>query len=544
MAATRTATQRELFQAAQLNDFQAVGDYLQVLFDEAADMKQPKSPSSRSISPKAMVVKALVEPKSRNTLLHYACDNGNIDACKFLLMCDGMADAFLNEPNAFGHTPLFYAASSGKLPLVKWLISNGADIDMDYSDRQDIAPRDGDLGIFTPLQIACFKGHEDIVNFLVECNASLAGTVRNGKTPLHFATSQNHKQIVFILLEAGADAHACDEEGKTPVDVAPAALLPVLLPEEHGCGTAEAEEADTLETNGVSAEGDDGAEDDDDDGFGHSGRRAAIGSIRTAFGADIARQIRHKSWKNRVQAITDSTLMLQNMGSSSKSCSKMFAGGCEMIVVALQDAVSQVVSSGCTSLLKAVFNEAMGGGIKDFHTAKFHHDQPIIRRISDLLLLRGAGSNEKDASEAVASLLFLICKSTDITRYLTMHISGIIQFTPTAVMTRTPTKPGDGNASTSATSWRLQLVAIKILNTVASQYRLDEASSGLNFNDAIKISTTSLENASVHVRSAAIDLLVQCLLIRCEQSGKLSIHHSMEVVASHVQYRTRRRRLN
>ncbi|KAJ0396182.1 hypothetical protein ATCC90586_010527 [Pythium insidiosum] len=198
---------KELFHAAQQNDFQTVSDYLQaILQDPKDDNGAPRKPRE--------VVRGLIEPKTRNTLLHYACDNGNVDACKYLLMCDGMADAFLNEPNAFGHTPLFYAASNGRLQLVKWLISNGADIDMDYSDRGDVKPREDDLGIFSPLQIACFKGHEDVVNFLVECNATLSGTRRNGKTPLHFASSQNHRSIVRILLEAGKDGNFDDQEAE------------------------------------------------------------------------------------------------------------------------------------------------------------------------------------------------------------------------------------------------------------------------------------------------------------------------------------------
>lgn len=511
---TRSVTQRELFHAAQQNDFKAVVDYLHVILDEAADSSSSEIKSKNGArARKNTVIKTLLEPKTRNSLLHYACDNGNIEACKILLMTDGMSDAFLNEPNAFGHTALFYAASSGKLPLVKWLISNCADIDTDYSDRDDVAPRDGDLGIFTPLQIAAFKGHEDIVNFLVECNASLSGASRNGKTALHFASSQNHKNIVKILLEGGADAHACDDEGKTPVDLAPASLLPVLLPDEHGGGADQDEDDDHVEGKRI----DDDEEDEDDDGFrGKGSKQAAVEAMRAAFGSDVTRQFRDKLWKTRVQAIQDATLTMQNSG-AGKNGAKLFDGACEMIVQAMQDAVSQVVSSCCTGLLKAAFTSAMAGGVHDFHTAKFHQSRPQIKKIADLLLLRGAASNEKDASEAVVSLLFLICKSGDMTRYLTGHITGMIQFTPSTAVMQSPVKTSDTNSST-ATSWRLQLVAIKILNTIASQYRLDDAASGLSFTEAIKISTAALENASVHVRSASIDLLVQCLLIRCEQS--------------------------
>ncbi|DAZ96478.1 TPA: hypothetical protein N0F65_008345 [Lagenidium giganteum] len=491
---TRHVTLKELFHAAQHDDFNAVRDYLQVLLHEQAE---PNSPDDVRA-----VIRSLVEPKTKNTLLHYACDNGNLDACKYFVMCDGMVDIFLNEPNVYGHTPLFYAASSGKLALVKWMISNGADIDTDYSDHQNVSPRDEDQGIFTPLQIACFKGHEDIVNFLVECNAELSGTRRNGKTPLHFASSQNHKAIVRILLEAGADAHACDALGKTPVDVAHSNVLSALLPDQFGPGS------DETKDNGLEAIADD---DDDDDNFTSEGK-IAMDIVRATFGGDVARGLRSKDWKLRVNAVNDANLHFQNE-TSGKNAAKSFDSACEVIILALNDPISQVVSACCTSLLKGAFNTMMND--KSFHTPQFHKDRPRIEEIVGVLLLRGAGSNEKDASEAITCLLFLVCKSMDITRYLTAKITKII-YSPTQQPNGAENAANGGTAG--AVSWRLQLVALKLFNTIASQYRLDHVSSGLNFQDAMKMSTLSLENSSVHVRTAAVDLFVQCLLLRCEQS--------------------------
>ncbi|KAE9011308.1 hypothetical protein PF011_g9423 [Phytophthora fragariae] len=492
------ATLKELFQAAQQDDFDAVRDYLQVALQDEADVNTDSQKAIESI----------VEVKTKNSLLHYACDNGNLDACKYLLMCEGMATAFLNEINAFGHTPLFYAASSGHLPLVKWLISNGADIDTDYSDRSDIDPRDGDLGIFTPLQIACFKGHEGVANFLVECNAELSGTRRNGKTPLHFASAENHPTIVKLLIEAGADVHACDGDGKTPVDVANSAVLSLLLPDEYGAQNAEEKELEA-------ASGDNG--DDDDEFEGDEKTKRCMEGVKGAFGADIARSFRSKTWKTRVIAITDASMCFQNVF-KGKNLVKLFDGACVMMELALQDAVTQVASSCCTSLLKVAFNAAMSE--KDFHTKQFHDERPVIDRIASALLLRGAGSNEKDASEAVTSLLFLICKSVDITRYLTLQISQMMVSSSSAPPLLSPNKQSSAGPTASSTnvSWRHQLVAIKILNAIANQYRMDEHASGLSFANAMKISMLALENSSVHVRTASIDLLVQCLVIRCEES--------------------------
>ncbi|POM74406.1 AGC/PKC protein Kinase [Phytophthora palmivora] len=445
---------KELFQVAQQNDFEAVRDYLQVVLDEDGSQQ---------------TIESIVESKTKNSLLHYACDNGNLEACKYLLMVEGMANAFLNEINAFGHTPLFYAASSGNLSLIKWLISNGADIDTDYSDRSDIVPRDGDLGIFTPLQIACFRGHEGVANFLVECNAEMSGTRRNGKTPLHFASAENHPAIVKLLIEAGADVHACDSEGKTPVDVANSAVLPLLLPDEY----------DTQNGEDNDVECGSGDIDDDDDEFeGDDKTKHGMEGIKNAFGAEIARAFRSKSWKTRVGAITDASTCFQNVF-KRKKLMKLFDGACCLMELALQDAVTQVASSCCTSLLKVAFNAVMSE--KDFHTKEFHEERPVIHRITSGLLLRGAGSNEKDSSEAVSSLLFLICKSSDITRYLTSQITQMMSL---------PDQENGPSTSNVNVSWRHQLVAIKILNAIANQYRLDETASGLRFAQAMKMKGT------------------------------------------------------
>ncbi|KAI9993672.1 hypothetical protein PInf_015965 [Phytophthora infestans] len=448
-------TLKELFQAAQHDDLEAVRDYLQVVLHDEMESNSPSA------------IQAIVEPKTNNSLLHYACDNGNLDACKYLLMCEGFALAFLNEVNSFGHTPLFYAASSGNLSLVKWLVSNGADIDTDYSDRSDIVPRDGDLGIFTPLQIACFRGHEGVANFLVECNAEVSGTRRNDKTPLHFASAQNHPAIVKLLMEAGADVHACDEEGKTPVDVAHSAVLSLLLPDEYEVQN----EDNDLET---------GSGDQDDDEFEGDDKTKGMDKVKSAFGSEIARALRSKTWKTRVTAVTDAATCFQS-DFTRTNLLNLFDGACFMMEMALQDAVTQVASSCCTSLLKTAFNAVISD--KEFHSRAFHEERPVVQRIASILLLRGAGSNEKDSGEAVSSLLYLICKSTDITRHLTLQIS---QMMTSSARPLSPSPQGSSASSTSA-SWRHQLVAINILSAIANQYRLDEKTSGLSFAYAMKM---------------------------------------------------------
>ncbi|GEM_PF-2608390 len=64
-------------------------------------------------------------------------------------------------------TPLTWAASQGNLPLVQWLLDNGADIDK----------RDDDHGIYerrgyTPLMWATALGRDNVVKYLLENSAN------------------------------------------------------------------------------------------------------------------------------------------------------------------------------------------------------------------------------------------------------------------------------------------------------------------------------------------------------------------------------------
>ena len=113
----------------------------------------------------------------------------------------------------------------GRLAVVEEMASGWGDsILNDYS-------RDG----YTPLQLACFFGREDVARWLVAKGASLSAVSRNRMAiqPLHAAAAGNHLDIVRLLLDAGADPNAVQSDSFRPLHSAAqngnAAMVALLL---------------------------------------------------------------------------------------------------------------------------------------------------------------------------------------------------------------------------------------------------------------------------------------------------------------------------
>jgi ankyrin repeat protein len=77
----------------------------------------------------------------------------------------------------------------------------------------------------TPLGLACFFGHRDIVRLLIEKGADVNAASKNAQrvAPLHAATARQDAEIVEALLRAGADPNRHQEAGITPLHEAAAA---------------------------------------------------------------------------------------------------------------------------------------------------------------------------------------------------------------------------------------------------------------------------------------------------------------------------------
>lgn len=197
--------------------------------------------------------------RSRNgwTPLYCAVNKNNLAMVECLLHAFRDDPRFLEGidlPNTVGGTPLMVASQMGSVPLVRFLLENGAD-----PNRQDVvgysallraadhctgftannnpdpdylgvcrlllthgANPDIDLwtgratGLFTTLMAAAKRGAADILELLFEHHrnnqnnndkplVSLEAKDGNGRTALYLATAAGHTSAVAMLLKHGAD---------------------------------------------------------------------------------------------------------------------------------------------------------------------------------------------------------------------------------------------------------------------------------------------------------------------------------------------------
>lgn len=133
---------------------------------------------------------------------------------------------------AEGISMLTLAQYQGSADLVKTLVMHNAQIDIyDACAIGDAARAMGWLAMqpnlansfspdgFTPLGLAAFFGHLEIVNTLLMYHADPNTASNNAArvAPLHSAVAGDHYEIATKLIEAGANVNAVQADGFTPL---------------------------------------------------------------------------------------------------------------------------------------------------------------------------------------------------------------------------------------------------------------------------------------------------------------------------------------
>jgi ankyrin repeat protein len=143
------------------------------------------------------------EPDDRWPLLGEAAWEGHAEVARVLLA----RGADVNRANFMGCTPLYTAAVNGHEDVVIVLLRAGA----------DIGPR-GNPAQWTPLSVACFRGHLGVTRLLLRHMRGEGMDDRGGGgyTALWWACNRRHAEICRALLLAGADPTITDIDGETP----------------------------------------------------------------------------------------------------------------------------------------------------------------------------------------------------------------------------------------------------------------------------------------------------------------------------------------
>ena len=146
-------------------------------------------------------------PRTRRgqTILHrLAATPGNVS--KMIDALHDFADQMI--PDADGDLPIHIAVREGLPWAVRTLIEYG-DCDAKIINAKNAQQE-------TPLHLAAFHAHVQIVRILLYRSANLEARDNYGYTPLHSAMIGNEPVIVRALLEAGADQYPISNIGMPP----------------------------------------------------------------------------------------------------------------------------------------------------------------------------------------------------------------------------------------------------------------------------------------------------------------------------------------
>ncbi len=140
--------------------------------------------------------------------LHEAAAKGNVQVARFLLS----NGAKVNLKAKYDYTPLHLAAESGHKAMVEFLLEKGGQVDPKLNKPEYKTTSQGgrlNLGTdqATPLFLATEKGFGSVVEVLLSKGASLAERDKAGYTPLHRAVANEDLELVKLLIDNKADVN-------------------------------------------------------------------------------------------------------------------------------------------------------------------------------------------------------------------------------------------------------------------------------------------------------------------------------------------------
>jgi len=165
-----------------------------------------------------------------------ACTAGHIRVVQRLLLED--TNVSINQTDVNGYTCLMHAASMGHLPVARWLVLQGADLES--AERKEglaavhIAATKGHVAIiklliqakadakrldthfgFDAFMHACHHGHVDAAQLLYPFTTKNLFDKKHDWTALHIAAMGGHSAVLKYLLAKGWEVSLKDKTGWT-----------------------------------------------------------------------------------------------------------------------------------------------------------------------------------------------------------------------------------------------------------------------------------------------------------------------------------------
>ncbi|MHB1456491.1 MAG: ankyrin repeat domain-containing protein [Armatimonadota bacterium] len=121
--------------------------------------------------------------------IYDAAADGDVSSVKELMAFD---KSQANKPDPTGWTPLYYAAAGDHVEIAKFLIDNGADINLKTTTDGKSA-----------LHWAAFHGHLLVVELLLSRGAQINDKDDDGNTALEIAKQTEKRNLIHYLEEHG-----------------------------------------------------------------------------------------------------------------------------------------------------------------------------------------------------------------------------------------------------------------------------------------------------------------------------------------------------
>ncbi|CAH8634846.1 unnamed protein product [Schistosoma intercalatum] len=140
-----------------------------------------------------------------NTALHYAATSGHLECVCLLLQYNSPMEV----QNDTGHTPLMEATSNGHVDVARCLIKHGCDINTHSAEFKESA-----------LTLASYKGHAEMVRFLLTAGADHEHRTDEMHTALMEAAMEGHVEVARLLLAHGANVNIPQDSFESPLTLA------------------------------------------------------------------------------------------------------------------------------------------------------------------------------------------------------------------------------------------------------------------------------------------------------------------------------------